>query len=103
LATFNFVTRNAATTTKQAIALSNNIAAGNSYDFYMFAKPFDTTIYWRLDDLVNNVTYENSQTATLPVNTVFMGPQCQMSNGTANITATTVAIGVNRVYAESDH
>jgi len=57
-----------------------------------------------LDDIVNGVTYEGefTTTAALPVNTAFMGPQCQMSNGTANITATTVAIGVAGVYVESD-
>lgn len=100
---FNFVTRNAATTTKTSIALTNAIAAGNSYTFYMYAKPNDTTIYYRLDDMVNNVTYEGSTTTTLPANTAFMQPQVQMSNGTANVTATTVAIGVVGVYVESDN
>lgn len=101
--TFNFVTRNTATTTKQAIALSNAIAAGNSYDFYMFCPPNGSTIYWRLDDLVNGVTYEGNTGTTLPTATAFMQPQVQMSNGTANTTATTVAIGVAGIYVESDH
>lgn len=99
---FNFVTRNTATTTKQSITLSNAIAAGNSYDFYMYAKPNDSTIYWRLDDLVNNVSYENNTTTTLPTNTTFLGPQAAMSNGTANVTVTTVAMGVAGLYVESD-
>lgn len=99
---FNFVTKNATTATKQAITLTNAIAAGNSYDFYMFAAPNATSISWRLDDIVNNVTYENSTSTTLPVNTVFMGPQCAMSNGTDNITVTTSAIGIAGVYTESD-
>lgn len=101
-AVFNFVTRNAATTTKQTISLSNNIAAGNSYDFYMYAMPNGSSISWRLDDLVNNVTYENNTSTTLPTNTVFMQPQVQMSNGTANTTVTTVAIGIAGIYVESD-
>lgn len=99
---FNFVTRNTTTTTKQQITLSNAIAAGNSYDFYMWCAPNGGTIYWRLDDVVNGVTYEGSTSTTLPVNTAFMGPQCAMSNGTANITVTTSAIGIAGVYAESD-
>ncbi len=99
---FNFVTKDATTATKQQITLSNAIAAGNSYDFYMFCPPNGTTIYWRLDDVVNNVTYEGNTSTTLPVNTAFMGPQCAMSNGTANTTVTTVAIGVAGVYTESD-
>ena len=99
---FNFVTRNATTTTKQQITLSNAIAAGNSYDFYMFCPPNGSTIYWRLDDIVNGVTYEGNTSTTLPANTAFMGPQCAMSNGTANTTVTTVAIGVAGVYTEAD-
>lgn len=99
---FNFVTRNTATTTKQSIALSNAIAAGNSYDFYMFCPPNGSTIYWRLDDIVNGVTYEGNTATTLPTSTAFLGPQCAMSNGTANVTVTTSAIGVAGVYVESD-
>lgn len=99
---FNFVTRDTTTTTKQQITLSNAIAAGNSYDFYMFCPPNGSTIYWRLDDIVNGVTYENNTSTTLPANTAFMGPQCAMSNGTANTTVTTVAIGVAGVYTEAD-
>ena len=99
---FNFVTRNTTTTTKQAITLANAIAAGNTYDFYMFCPPNSSTLYWRLDDIVNAVSYENSTSTTLPANTAFMGPQCAMSNGTANTTVTTVAIGVAGVYTESD-
>lgn len=100
---FNLVTRNNTTTTKKSIALSNAIAAGNSYDWFMFVKPNDSTVYYRLDDLVNGVSYEGSTSTTTPRSTVFMAPQVEMSNGTANITVGTVAIGVARVYVESDH
>lgn len=100
--TFNLVTRNQATTTKTAITVGNAIAAGNSYDFYMYCQPNGSTIYARLDDLVNGTSYEVNTGTTLPTNTVFMQPQVQMSNGTANVTATTVAIGINRIYVESD-
>jgi hypothetical protein len=99
---FNFVTRDATTTTKQSIALSNAIAAGNSYDFYMFCASNGGTIYYELYDIVNNVTYTGNTSTTLPVNTVFMSPQVQMSNG-ANGTVTTSAIGVVGIYVESDH
>lgn len=99
---FNFVTRNTTTTTKQSIALTNAIAAGNSYDFYMFCMPNGTELFWRLDDIVNGVTYEDSTTTTLPAATAFMQPQTQMSNGTANLTVTTVALGLAGIYVESD-
>lgn len=99
---FNFVTRDTSTTTKQSIALSNAIAAGNSYDFYMFCPPNGSTIYYRLDDIVNAATYEGSTSTTLPTSTTFLQPQVQMSNGTANTTVTTTAIGVASIYIESD-
>lgn len=99
---FNFVTRDATTTTKQPIVLANAIAAGNTYDFYMFCPPNGATLYWRLADIVNNVTYEGNTATTLPRNTIFLGPQCAMSNGTANITVTTTAMGIAGVYTESD-
>jgi hypothetical protein len=99
---FNFVTRNTVTTTKQSIALANAIAAGNSYDFTMFCAPNGGEIFWRLYDIVNNVEYTGSTTSTLPANTAFMHPQVQMSNGTANITVTTVALGIVSIYCESD-
>ncbi len=99
---FNFVTRDTTTTTKQSIALSNAIAAGNSYEWTMFCPPNGSTIYWRLVDIVNNVEYTGSTSTTLPANTAFMQPQVQMSNGTANVTVTTVAIGVASIYVESD-
>ena len=99
---FNLVTRNNTTTTKQSIPLSNAIAAGNSYDFYMFVKPNDGTVYYRLDDMVNGVSYEGNTATTMPLNTAFMGPAVEMSNGTANITVGSTAIGISRIYIESD-
>jgi hypothetical protein len=100
--TLNFVTRDATTTTKHPITLSNAIAAGNSYEFSMFCAPNGSSISWRLVDLVNSVVYSDSTSTTLPENTAFMQPQVQMSNGTANVTATTTAIGICSIYVESD-
>lgn len=100
---FNFVTKDATTATKQQITLSNAIAAGNSYEFTMFCPPNGSTITWRLIDIVNNVTYTNSTSTTLPASTAFMQPQVQMSNGTANVTVTTSAIGICSIYVESDN
>jgi hypothetical protein len=62
-----------------------------------------SVIYYRLDNLnTGAILVDSSVSTTLPANTTFMGPVCGMSNGTANIVASTVAIGVNRVYIESD-
>lgn len=99
---FNFLTCDGTTATKQAINLSNAIAAGNSYDFFMFCPPNSSTLYWELQDIVNNVTYTGNTSTTLPTSTTFMGPQCMMSNGTAHTTVSTVGFGIVGMYVESD-
>lgn len=103
LTTFNLVTRNQATTTKTAMTVANSIAAGNAYDFFMWCAPNGATIFAQLYDINNNLTVTANTATTLPTATVFMQPQVQMSNGTANITVTTVAIGVVKIYVESDN
>ncbi len=98
----NLVTKDNTTTNKASIALTDAIAAGNGYDFYMFCAPNGTEIFYLLKDIVNNVEYSGSTTTNLPRNTIFMQPQAGMSNGTANITVTTVAFGLAGLYVESD-
>jgi hypothetical protein len=101
----NLLTKDGTTATKNALTGSPTTpySTGQGYDFYMFAKPNDSVIYYRLDNLnTGAILVDSSVSTTLPANTTFMGPVCGMSNGTANIVASTVAIGVNRVYIESD-
>ena len=97
----SIVTRNNSTTTKNATSIGT-IAAGNVYDFTMYCPPGGSTISWEIWELVSGLGVIGSTSTTLPRNTVFMGPQVQMSNGTANTTVTTTAIGVNRIYIETD-
>ena len=98
-----FITRDNTTTHKTTIS-GFTYGAGQAYDFYMFCKPNDSTIYYRIDDINAGTTIvDTSETNNVPRNTVMMGPQITMSNGTANITATTTALAINRVYIESDH
>jgi hypothetical protein len=102
----NLLTKDGTTATKNALTGSPTTpySTGQGYDFYMFCKPADSTIYYRLDNInTGAILVDSSVTTTIPNNAVFMGPVCGMSNGTANIVASTVAIGVNRVYVESDH
>lgn len=100
----NFTTKDGTTANSTAITLNSALAAGQVFDFYMYLKPNDSTLYYRLDDVVvGNTLVDSSTTTNIPATTTFMGPSVTMSNGTANITAATVAIGVNRIYVESDH
>lgn len=103
ITTMAFMTRNNATTTRATFTVPT-IASGNIYDFTMYAPPNGSSIYYRLVDLATgSVLVDSSTTATLPRNTIFMGPQVQMSNGTANITVGTTAIGINKIYLETDN
>ena len=102
--TLSIITRNNTTTTKTAITGVPTIAAKQGFDFYMYVPPNGTTLYYRLVNINTGAEIVNSSTTTtLPRNTIFMGPQIQMSNGTANTTVTTTAIAINRVYIESDN
>ena len=101
----NLLTKNGTTATKNALtgSPSTPYATGQGYDFYMYAKPNDSVIYYRLDNLNTSTTLvDSSIDVTLPLNSTFMGPVVGMSNGTANTVASTVAVGVNRIYIESD-
>lgn len=97
-----FVTRNGTTATTTNITLTGALAAGQAFDFYMYAPPNATTLYYRLDDINAGTTLtDTNTTATLPTSTAFMGPQVTMSNGTANVTVTTTAMGIQGIYIES--
>lgn len=101
----NLLTKDGSTATKNALdgSPTTPYVTGQGYDFYMYAKPNDNVIYYRLDNLnTGAILSDASVSTTLPANTAFMGTVCGMSNGTANIVAGTVGIGVNRLYIESD-
>ena len=99
-----FVTRDGTTSNGTSITLTGSIAAGQAFDAYIYAKPDDSTIYFRLDDINAGTTLIDSSTSTnLPTSTAFMGPQVTMSNGTANTTVTTTAMGIAKIYIEADH
>lgn len=98
----NFVTHDGSARTDVAINLASNIVTDTLlFDFMMYNAPNGATIFFRLDDLTNNVTYTGSSATNLPAATAMLSPQCQASNGTANITASTVSLALSRIYVES--
>jgi hypothetical protein len=102
-AVLSFTTRDGATASSNSITLTGNIAAGNCFDFYIYCPPNGSTIYYRVEDIqAGTVLADSSKSTNLPANTVFMGPQIHMSNGTANTTVTTVAPGIPRIWIDSD-
>jgi len=93
---------NTTTATKVAIAGQPTLAANQGYDAYIYAKPNDTTVYYRLVNLNTGAEIVNTSVNTnLPVNTTMMSAKALMSNGT-NTAVTAAQIGVNRIYVESD-
>ena len=101
----NLLTKDGSNATKNTLdgSPTTPYATGQAYDFYLYAKPNDSVIYYRLDNLnTGAVLSDSSISTTIPLNNVFMGPVVGMSNGTANTTAATVGIGVAMVYVEAD-
>lgn len=100
----NFVTRDGTTATKAAITLAANLAAGQTFDFWMWAAPNGSAIFYKLNEINTGTTLvDTSTTTTIPGATKFMGPTLQMSNGTANITVTTTAMEVMAFSCQSDN
>jgi hypothetical protein len=98
----NFATHDGTTRNALPINLGSNLVTGSPLlEFSMYCAPNGGTIFFRLDDVTNGVSYTNSTTANLPGATAMMSPQCQASNGTANVTVGTVAMAVYKIYAES--
>lgn len=102
----SLLTKDGSTATKNTLdgSPTTPYSTGQAYDFYLYAKPNDSVIYYRLDNLnTATILSDSSISTTIPAAGTFMGPVVGMSNGTANTTASTVGIGVNRIYVESDH
>jgi hypothetical protein len=92
-------TRNNSATTKTATGLT--FAAGAVYDFTMFCAPNDNKVTVRLVEYPSDTVYMNNVevTSTLPRNTVFMYAHAHARmSGSGAITA----LGLNRIYIESD-
>jgi len=80
-------------------------AAGTTdvFDFYMFCKPNDTTIYFRVTDLTTgtNLVNNTGQSSTLPANNVMLYAHAECMN-VAGGAGSSVAIFLNKLYIESD-
>ncbi len=79
------------------------LASGQGYIAYMFCKPNDTVVYYRLDDINAGTTLADSSigTSELPTNTTFLFPAVVMGNA-ANAGAGNATIGLLSLYIETD-
>lgn len=91
------------TATKETIAGQPALATNNGYAAYIFCKPNDSTVYFRLDNLLTGaVIIDSSVNTDLPVNTTALIAHAAISNGPTNVVAGDAAIGINRIYIETD-
>lgn len=90
------------TATKETIAGQPSLASNQGYDCYIYARPNDSTVYYRLDNLLTGATIiDSSVTTDLPVNTTMMTAGVNASNA-ALTPVNSIQIGINRIYIESD-
>lgn len=86
------------TAVKDTISSQPALANNNGYRAYIYCKPNDNTVYWRLDNLNTNTKIaEGSVNSELPTNTSTLCFQCVMGNG-ANIVAGDANIGIIQYY-----
>jgi hypothetical protein len=95
-------TDGSATSIKDPITGQPALANNNAYDAYIYCKPNDSTIYYRLDNVLTGaILVDTSTTSALPSNTTMLAAQCIMSNG-ANTAAGNATSGINRLYVETN-
>lgn len=91
------------TAPKEPIAGQPALASGNAYDFYIWCKPNDTTVYFRMDDITAGATIiDTSVSVDLPVATIMLNAVAGMGSG-ANAGAGVAGFGLNRIYVETDY
>jgi hypothetical protein len=96
----SFLTRDAVSPTKQSTGLT--IVSNKGYDVFIYCKPNDTVIYYRILDIVAGTEYTNSATLTLPTNTTLLTANVLASNA-ALTTVNAVQLSVGKIYIETEY
>jgi hypothetical protein len=90
--------------TKDAIAGQPALASNNVYDVFIYCRPNDSTVYYRLDNISAGTTIIDSSAITeLPVNTTMLIATAAIGSGATNAGAGVAALGLNRMYIETDY
>jgi len=93
----------AGTAVKEAIAGQPALATNNAYDVYIFCPPNSSEIYYRMDNLLTQTTLVNTSiNSEMPVNTTMLNFHVAIGSGATNAGAGVAAIGLNRIYVETD-
>ena len=94
-----FLTRGTAAT-KAATGIT--IVSNRGYDLFIFCAPGSSEYTWRIVDLVNGTEASGTATLTLPTNTTKLTTGVLASNA-ALTPVTSIQLGVNRIYVETDY
>ncbi len=95
----SFLTRST-TATKQSTGLT--ISSNKGYDCFIFCKPNDNTIGYRIVELNSGAEYSNTTTATTPAVNTMLTANVLASNAVLT-GATAIQLGLNRIYVETDY
>ncbi len=94
---FQILSRDGTTATNTATGVT--LAVGKTYNIYLYSKPRDTTVFWRIDNLTDGTTpVEGSKTTNLPTNTVALRSMFDF----APLTAVAHNLRFQNLYVETD-
>ena len=95
----SFLTRNTGAT---KASTGFTITSSKGYDLYMFCAPNGSEVSWRIVDIVAGTEASGTATLTLPVGTTMLTANVLASNA-ALTPVTSVQLGLNRIYVETDY
>ena len=79
------------------------IVSSKGYDVFIFCKPKDTSISYRIVDLITGTEYSNTATLNLPSNTTTLTANVLASNAAVTSSANLIQLGVSKIYIETDY
>jgi len=95
----SFLTRDTAAT---KASTGFTITSNKGYDLYMFCAPNGSSVGWRIVDIVTGTEASGTATLNLPVGTTMLTANVLVSNA-ALTPVTSVQLGLNRIYVETDY
>jgi len=96
--TISFLTRGTVAT---KASTGYTIVSGKGYDVYMYCSPFSNKIYWKIEDINAGTETNGEATVNLPTTTTMLTAGVLASNA-ALTPATSIQLGVNKIYIETD-
>lgn len=78
------------------------IVTNKGYDLYIFCAPNSSQYTWRIVDFVAGTEASGTATLTLPTNTTMLTAGVLASNA-ALTPVTSIHLGINRIYVETDY